>query len=170
MKPTRNVLVAILIGLSTTPAFAQRDAGSKIRGDAYRPFSARSYNRGALDHARVLNYYSRSYQVIPTETAQEHAAEVRRNLDLARKEAAKLKPQAKSDPTVAKHLAALNKHYDEADRMCSMLVEECAKADGDTTAIMECCSSLDKSLQAADAEHEKLMKHLGVPPVQEPKQ
>ncbi len=60
------LLAAALVLLAVAPIAAQiRDAGSKIRGDAYRESSASSYNTAAYGHAQALDEYSRSYSYIP---------------------------------------------------------------------------------------------------------
>jgi len=151
-----------LVLLAAVPALAQiRDAGSKIRGDAYREWSAQSYGRAAYSHAEALDEYSRRYSYIPADTAKEHAAEVKRNVTAAKKELTKLSPAAKQDKTVAKHVDALNAQYDKVLEHCSTMEGECAKEDkADAGKVSNCCASMTESLKAAEAEHKKLNEQL----------
>jgi len=151
-----------LVLFVVTPAAAQvRDAGSKIRGDAYSPHSAQSYGRAAYSHAETLDEFSRRYSYIPSERAKEHSAEVRRNVTAAKKEISKLAPKAKDDKKLAAHLDTLHKHYDKVLEHCTNMEGECAKDDkADGGKVGNCCASMTDSLKAAEAEHKKLSEHL----------
>lgn len=162
MNKRMMVVAAALVLTAAVPASAQiRDAGSKIRGDAYREGSAQSYSRAAYGHAEALNDYSRSYSYIPTDTAKEHTEEVKRNVTAAKKELTKLGPAAKNDKTVAKHVDTLNAHYDKVLEHCKTMEGECAKDDkADSAKVGDCCKSMTDSLKSADAEQKKLGEHL----------
>lgn len=131
------------------------NAGRKFPG--YRPPTARTYQRSAREHSRVLNDYGKIYKSVPKETAQEHVAEVRRNVEAAQKEFAKVDAEAKKDPEVAKSLKIIHDHHAKALELCKMADAETGK---ETGKLMECCEGMHKELEAAEAEHEKLIKHL----------
>lgn len=133
-------------------------ADRKITGEYFRPYSASTYNQGAISHAETLDYYGRRYSQIPAETAKEHAAEIRRNLNASKKEYAKLEKEAKGNKQVQAHLKAIQEHQAKAEAMCDKLEE--AATDGKT--IAACCQDISKELKAAEAENEKLKKTLGV--------
>lgn len=138
-------------------------AGRKITGSVYRPYTARTYSGHAINHAQTLQYYGKNYKTIPKETALEHATEVRRNLDGFGKELAKLETESKGDPEAMKLIAEIRGHQKSASDHCGMLETECAKHMADGGVVMTCCTDMLKHLRAADAAHDKLLKHLGIP-------
>jgi len=138
-------------------------ADRKITGQYYLPHSASVYQRSAMEHARVLNYYGQNYKSVPKEVSQQHLAEIKRNVQLAKKEVAKLKPEAAKDKKLEKPLAAMESHLAKCDEYCQMLDDEAGKAEGsDSEAICDCCQKLEKELQAAEAENDKIKEQLGV--------
>jgi hypothetical protein len=130
----------------------------KITGDYFRPNTASSYHRGAISHAESLNYYGRRYSQVPAETTKEHTAEIRRNLNAAKKEFTKLGKETKGNKRVETHLKAIKEHQAKAEEMCDALDREAT--DGKT--IAACCQDIAKELKAAEAENAKLKKALGV--------
>ncbi|HVA49668.1 MAG TPA: hypothetical protein VNH11_25100 [Pirellulales bacterium] len=96
-------------------------ADRKITGQYFRPNTASTYQRGAISHAEALDYYGRRYSQIPAETAKEHAAEIRRNLNAAKKEYAKLDKEAKGNKHVEAHLKAIQEHHAKAEEMCEIV-------------------------------------------------
>ena len=162
MKTIVAFAVTVLVCLSQGAAFGQNiRADQKPLGSSYRPYTARTYQRHALNHAQVLQYYGKSHTTIPKETAQEHATAVRHNLDLTTKELAKLEPQIKDDKEAQKLVEGIKAHQAKASEHCGMLETECAKHEGDGVKIAGCCADMAKELKAADELHDKLMKHLG---------
>ena len=141
-----------------SPVFAQRDAGSKVRGDAYQLNSGSTYTGHAYDHARILSDYSAAGQPVPKAVVKEHADAIRHNLTASKKAIAGLSDDAKKE--AAKSLAIIDKAHAKALEACNMLDECCAKGDGDSTVVMKCCATATDELKAAQAEQEKLSKQL----------
>lgn len=137
-------------------------AAGNLGGARYRPYTARTYSGHAINHAQTLQHYAKSGVAVPQDTAQEHAAEVRRNIDAFGKEVAKLPQEFEKDSEAKKLIDEIREHQAAAAKHCGMLEAECAKhlADGGTVA--KCCDDMLKHLRAADAAHDKLMKHLGI--------
>jgi hypothetical protein len=150
--------VAIGVSLAASTALAQRDAGSKIRGDAYSTNAASTYGSHAYDHARILNQYSATGQPVPKEVIKEHTDAVRSNVAAAKKAYSKLSDAAKKD--AAKQLAAIEEHHAKVLEMCKMLDAECAKDEGDSATVCACCNDMEKELKAAAEDHAKLHKQL----------
>ncbi len=148
-------LVFSQFAIADDPSFR---ADRKITGEYFRPHTASTYQRSAIGHAETLNYYGRRYSQIPAETAQEHAAEIRRNLAAAKKEYAKLGKEAKGNKAVQQSLANIQEHQAKAEEMCDKLETE-AKSGKEIAA---CCADITKELKAAEAENEKLKKALGI--------
>jgi hypothetical protein len=163
MKRTMTIVLPVaVIGFITVAgtAFAQRDAASKARGDAYYFYSGHTYDTHAIDHARILNQYSATGQPVPKEVVKEHSAAIRSNVEAAKKSFAKLSDAAKKDPATAKKLAEVEKHHAKVLEMCDMLDEECLKKEGDSATVCSCCTDIEKELKAAEAVKDSLSKQL----------
>lgn len=133
-------------------------ADRKITGQYFRPHSASTYHQGAISHAEALHYYGRRYNQIPADTAREHAGEIRRNLNTAKKEYGKLQKEAKDDKKLQEHLKAIEAHQMKAEAIIAKL--EKGATEGKSIAAWS--KEIAKELKAAEAENEKLMKTLGV--------
>lgn len=154
-------LVLIHRTLSAQELSARADR--KITGNLYLPHSASAYQRSAMEHARVLNYYGQNYKAVPKEITQEHMAEIKRNVVAAKKEVAKLKPEAAKDKKLQSSMAAIEAHLARCEEYCMMLSDEAGKAGGsDSEAICDCCQKIESELQAVEAENTKLKEQLGV--------
>jgi hypothetical protein len=159
------VAVSTFTVFAASSAFAQRavyNADPAIAGNTYRPFSGRAYSKHAINHAQILQHYATDRTSISADTAKEHAAEVRRNLDAFGKEIAKLPKEFEKDPDAAKLIAEIREHQAEALKHCGMLEEECAKHAAAGGTVMQCCTDMLKHMRAADQAHDKLMTHLGI--------
>jgi hypothetical protein len=150
--------------LTTHGAFAQRDADSKMNGDAYHVGSSGVYQQHAYENAQTLTYYAEQGNSVPKETIKAHAAQIRQNVDFSNKELAVLETKAKTDKTVAQHLTALKEHHAEALTACGM-AEECAELDANSATLSKCCIDMATHLKAAKSEHDKLAKYLKVSPM-----
>lgn len=129
----------------------------------YRPYTARTYSKHAINHSQTLQYYGKNSASIPQATAQEHAGEIRRNVDAFGKEIAKLPKEFENDPEAKKLIVEVREHQAEAAKHCGMLETECAKHMAAGGTVAKCCSDMLTHLRAADAAHDKLMKYLGIP-------
>lgn len=160
-----NTVASAVLCLGLTPALWGQggddfSAGRKITGSVYRPQTYRSYHQGAIRHSQVVQQYAQQHKVVPLETAKEHAGEVRRNLESAKKELAKLAPEIKKDAVATKLLGEIQAHHAKALEVCHMLDTECAKHNPEGVVLSGCCGDMLKELKAADELHEKLLKHL----------
>lgn len=160
-------IAASVIGIHRALAAQQLSsrADRKITGQYFLPHSTSAYQRAAREHAQVLNYYGQNYKAVPKEITQQHVTEVKRNVAAAKKELAKLKPEAAKDKKLEKPLAAMEGHLAKCDELCQMLTDEAAKPGGsDSAAICDCCQKLEDELTAAEAENDKIKEQLGVSP------
>ena len=164
MKTCFALLSAAGILLTVQATFAQRDAGSKITGEAYRMNSSGVYQQHAYENAQVLSYYAQQGKAVPKEAVKGHAAQIRQNLEFSNKELAALEEKAKTDKTVAQHLTAIKEHHAKAIESCGM-VEDCAEMEGNSVTVAKCCTDMATHLKAAKAEHEKLQKYLKIAPI-----
>lgn len=144
-------------------------ADRKITGQYYLPHSASAYQRAAMEHAKVLNYYGQNYSTVPKEVAQRHLAEIQRNVGASKKELAKLKPEAAKDKELREPLAAIERHLAACAEACEMLTDESGDDTSDGAAVCECCDRMERELAAAEAETDKIKKQLGVDQTAKPK-
>lgn len=165
MKKLFSLLCVMLsMAVMSQGAYAQRDAGSKVRGDYYLFDSAGTYQNHAYDHARVLNQYATEGTPVPKAIIQEHANALRYNVESSKRAYSKVSDAATKNAEVAKLIASIKAHQEKALETCNMLDME-AKDDGDAKTVMKCCTEAEAELKAAAAEHEQLLKLLGIAPV-----
>lgn len=149
-----SALVWSQLGVAENPSFR---ADRKITGDFFRPHTAGAYYQGAIGHAETLDYYARRYSAIPMSTVQEHATEIRRNLDAASEEVSKLGQEAQGDKQVESHLKAIQEHHAKAAELSNKLTDKSA----DAKTLAGHSNALAKELKAVELENEKLKKLLG---------
>ena len=160
--------VGIVI-LSASSVLAQpynTDARQKVLGHdfgGYRPYTARVYQSNARSHASALHEVTKVAGSVPKETAEEHAAEVRRNVSAVDKELAKLVKSVKKDKVAVDLIAQILKHHANALESCGMVEEECAKEKPADSEVASCCTTMTDELTAAADAHTKLMQHLKIP-------
>ncbi|HUY87553.1 MAG TPA: hypothetical protein VMV10_02345 [Pirellulales bacterium] len=150
-----SILGSVQWAAADNPSFR---ADRKITGEYFRPHTASTYHQGAIRHAETLGYYGRRYSNVPVETTREHAAEIVRNLNAAKKELSKLEKEAKGNKPVEAHLKAIESHHAKATELAKQLEDKSA----DAKTIAACTANIAKELKAAEAENEKLKKTLGI--------
>jgi hypothetical protein len=138
---------------------AYRAQGSFAQG--YRPSMTYSYQQSARSHAQALSSEGRTVQKIDPQTAQEHVAEVKRNISAAKKELAKIDMTSAQKAEIAQHIDAMKKHYEAAEKCCGD-AEKHITDDPKEAELASCCADMDKHLAAAEAEHKKLMDLLQI--------
>jgi hypothetical protein len=163
MRYLSFILATIVVFLATDSALAQRSAGSKMLGTAYEGWSGGMYQDHAYDHMVVLQNYANSDERVPQEVARRHLDAVRSNLTAASKSYARLAAKADDKAAAAKHVAAIAEHHAKAMAQCAKIDAEVAKG-GDAGAVRKCCTDASGAIQAAQAEHEKMMKNLKLAP------
>lgn len=163
------IAVIGIVVLSASSVLAEpynTSASQKVLGHSYggyRSYSARAYQSNARTHASALHEYTTVAGSIPKETADEHAAEVRRNLAMVDKELAKLEKAVKNDKVAVDLIAQILKHHANALESCGMVEEECAKAKPEGSEVASCCTTMTDELALATEAHTKLMHHLKIP-------
>ena len=98
-------LFALCFVLMSQVAFAQRDAGSKIRGDTANSQEVQTYQRHAQDRSQILYYRSQSNEPLPKHEAKELVGGIKKDLTSADKALAKLKADHAKVPDVLKQIA-----------------------------------------------------------------
>lgn len=158
-------LALIAVAATTESAFAQRDAGSKIRGEYnfYGGSASRSM-QSARDYSHDYRQYVESApaQKVNPEVAKEAADSIGQYIVKAQKHMAWMRKNAAGNKDTLASLDVIDKNLADAAKSHNEMKETCMKDTVDAGASMECCKVMDASLAKAIAEHDKLMKHLGM--------
>ncbi len=167
MKSILYSVVAVFVALSvSSEALAQRDAGSKARGDVYNFWNARSHNSHAHQQAQSLYHYGQTKDVVPSAPAKEHITSVQQGVVASQKSLAELK---KNHPDNKEALAAIAKIEEIQKKVlaqCEHVQKELAADTANSEAISACCVELNHDLDSAASELNKLKKALKI---EEPK-
>ncbi len=129
--------------------------------NGYRPLSTWSYQNSARSHAQALGIQGQNVKKIDPQTAKEHVAEVKRNVEASRKELTKIDMATAQKADILEHVSAMKKHYDAAEKCCSDAEHHIAGNAG-SAELASCCKDMDKHLADAEAEHKKLMDLLNI--------
>jgi hypothetical protein len=167
MRPRNaaTLVVLAIVALSAASALAQRDAGSKIRGEYnfYGGAAGRSM-RGAREYAQSYREYVRTapQQKVEPQVAKEAADAIGDYITKAEKHFAWMRKQAQTanDKETLTSLDSIDKNLADAKKHHAGLCEYCAKESVEAKGSMECCQEIDAALAKAIAEHDKLMKRL----------
>jgi hypothetical protein len=165
MRPQGILLTIAVLLFATEAAFAQRDAGSKIRGEYnfYGGAAGRSM-RGAREYTQSYREYVRTapQQKVEPQVAKETADAVGDYITKSEKHFAWMRKQAQTgnDKETLTSLDAIDKNLADAKKHHASLCEYCEKETVDAKDSMQCCQEIDASLAKAISEHDKLMKRL----------
>lgn len=167
-----SFLIGGLLLLTTTVsvAFAQLDAGAKMRGD-YGTTGARHSVQSAgtrIGHARQYTQQLYDYsQNCPTGQLQApvvklESEQIGNTLQTARKnlEPVKKVATAAKDEEILKRIESIDKHLIAAADHHKMLHMECCKDEAGNETVENCCSDLMTELDKALAEHAALIRQL----------
>ncbi len=162
---TRFVLAVVALAMAATIGFAQSGADAKARGryDFYGKSAQRSM-RSARDYSR--DYRQHVQVVSPTkvdgEVAKEAADSIGTSIVKAQKDVDAIRKNAGDDKETLASLDIVSKKLADAAKHHKAMNEICCKDEVDADGSMACCKDIDEALEAAIAEHEKVMKRLGV--------
>ena len=162
-------LLALCFVLTSQAAFAQADAGAKIRGDAWNGGRVQTYQRHAQDRSQMLYQYAQPQSAVSKQEAKELVGGIKKDLTEADKALAKLKADHAKEPDIVKQIALIEKHHAKAHEVCGMAEEQCLKEHGDHVAIADCCTDMWAEIDAAQVETQKLLKMLKIDKLPIPK-
>ena len=157
-------LLALLVPTST--ALAQRDAGSKIRGEYnFYGNSGGSAMRSAREHSGYYRQYAQSAQPVNPEVAREAADTIGTYITKAQRHFAWMRTQAQAnnDKETLTSLDEIDKNLAAAAKSHHEMHDTCLKANVEAAGSMKCCQEIDDHLAKAIADHDKLMKKLAAP-------
>ena len=164
---TRRVamLAALIAAFGMTgSAFAQRDAGSKARGEFGNYWSTQSSGRSirhATEYNADLHQYLTAEPNVDPAYIKKQSAEIGRNLEAAKKDIANVKKDVPAgDKEAAAQVTKVEQHLATAAEKHEQL-HQCCKKDGmDVKGAATCCKEMMDALKAVQAEHDALVKKL----------
>ena len=145
-------------------AFAQRDAGAKIRGDQRDFWSSGRSSGRRIRHAHEwnegLHEYAKENKQIAPEVAKAHADAIQGNLEGAKKDYDKMRKDkvVAKDTNLAAQLEAAESQLAKARESLKKIHDCCQDASIESVMLCDCCVAFDADLKKALSEHQKLMK------------
>ncbi len=162
------LVAAAALVFSPAAAYAQKDAGSKARGEHSVPFwSSRSSARrisAAHDYARDFQRYVAANPKPDPAVVKEVTTQIGKNLDEAKAHLGQLKKDFAGNKDAIAGIEGLEKQLAAAFDHHKLLCECCEKAEFDAIKTMECCTDLAKHLDQILTDHDALMHKLSPKP------
>jgi hypothetical protein len=150
--------------LLPAPAYAQKDAGAKARGEHSVPFWS---SRSSARHLTAARDYARDFQahvaVNPKPepaVVKEVTKEIGNSLNEAKKHLAQLKKDFAGNKDAVAGIDSIDKQLTTAFDHHKMLCECCEKEAFDAIATMACCKDLAAELDKILDQHDALMLKL----------
>ena len=165
MRPLGMLVATAAVLLAAGSAFAQRDAGSKIRGEYnFYGGAAGSALRSAQETSANYRQYVQTAPVkkVNPDVAKEAADSIGTYITKAQAHMAGMRKQADAakDKTTLTSLDSIDKHLAAAKKSHDEMRETCLKDTVNGAATLDCCKVIDDHLAKAIAAHDKLMKSL----------
>lgn len=157
------VLTLLALTVPASTAYAQRDAGAKLRGEyGFYGGGAGTALRSARESSATYQQYGKSTQTVNPQVARDAADTIGTYITKANAHFAYMRKQAQaaSDKDTLTALDSIDKHLAAAAKSHAEMKETCLKDHVEGAPVMECCKHIDNHLAAAIAEHDKLMKKL----------
>ncbi|MDX1946130.1 MAG: hypothetical protein SFU86_12095 [Pirellulaceae bacterium] len=164
MNTTSKLLMATVLLLSGSVLWAQnpfRDAGAKVRGDAYWP--SKAVGRG-VQHARnyaqdFQTYVAKNEKPEPS-VVNDIKAQLGRYLEDSRKHLATMKKDFAEDKETLAEIKKIEDELATAITANQAMIACCEHEKFDKVATMSCCTDLVKQLDKIHATHQSLMHRL----------
>jgi hypothetical protein len=160
-----GLVVGNVPGLVLAQGSPFRDAGAKIRGDAYWPSRATTrYLEGARSYAQDFQTYVATNPAPEPSVVKEVNLELNRYLSESQKHLATMKKDFASDKETVAAIEGLEQDLEATVESHKAMVECCENETFDKIAGMACCKDLVKDLDKIHADHQKLMQKLSGKP------
>ncbi len=159
-----SVMAMAVMALVITPAFAQKDAGSKNRGDHSVPFWSSKASQRHFEGARNYSHDFRGYvQANPKPSpavVKEVTTGIGHNLAEAKKHLAQMKKDYETNKSAVTAIEGLEKQVAAAYEHHDQLMACCNDASFDAMKTMACCEDLCGEMDRILDAHAKLMDSL----------
>lgn len=168
MKTSRRLLLGVVATVAATmfsaPVFAQKDAGSKSRGEHSVPFWSSKASQRHFEGARNYSYDFRGYVQANPKPApavvKEVTAGIGHNLAEAKKHLAQMKKDYATNKSAVAAIESLEKQVAAAYEHHDKLMACCNDATFDAMKTMACCEDLGAEMDKILDAHAKLMESL----------
>ena len=165
----RSTLLMAVVTLAATfvsasaKAQSYLDATAKARGAYGRSSASRSMGN-ARAYTQDYRQYAKGVQKVDPEVAQDASDSIGNYITKAKKHFAWMRDQAKkaNDKESLAALDEIDKNLAAAEEAHHEMHDICKKDHVDAAGSMKCCQQIDESLAKAIADHDKLMKRLGL--------
>ena len=141
-----------------------RDAGSKIRGDAFNRSSTRNM-RHSRDVSRDLRTYAqrsrRTNQPVSPTIARAHVEELAQNVKLTQKNLAEERKEFAGDKKALASLDLVEKQVQEEAKQQAALGDLIKGEKVDAEAVVKVCEDAEEAIEKALVEHDQLVEKLG---------
>ncbi len=173
MKSSSRMLLGVVATVAATmfaaPLFAQKDAGSKARGEHSVPFWSSKASQRHFERARNYSYDFRGYVQANPKPAPAVVKEVTdgigHNLAEAKKHLAQMKKDYATNKSAVAAIESLEKQVATAYEHHDKLMACCNDATFDAMKTMACCEDLGAEMDRLLDAHAKLMDSLLPKPV-----
>ncbi len=150
----------VLLSESTFAAEPVRDAGSKLRGEAFSGQQLRTYQNHARDHSRLLYYSGQTADGLQAAEAQRQVTAIQNNVKLADQAVDKIQAAHASNESVKQSVEKIKQRHAQVAKHCDMLESECRQASLNGAKICDCCLDIEQELDAAAKETGALLKQI----------
>ncbi len=159
-----SVMAMAAMAMVVTPALAQKDAGSKARGEHSVPFWSSKASQRHFEGARNYSYDFRGYVQANPKPAPAVVKEVTtgigHNLAEAKKHLAQMKKDYATNKSAVTAIEGLEKQVAAAYEHHDKLMACCNDATFDAMKTMACCEDLGTEMDKILDAHAKLMDSL----------
>jgi transcriptional regulator with GAF, ATPase, and Fis domain len=160
-----GLVTAGLPALALAQGNVFRDAGAKIRGDAYWPSRATTrYLEGARGYAQDFQTYVTTNPNPEPSVVKEVNLELSRYLSESKKHLAAMKKDFAADKATVAAIEDIEKELAAAVESQKAMIECCENEKFDKIAGMACCKDLVKQLNKVHEDHQNLMQRLSAKP------
>ena len=160
------VVSVVVTGMATgAPAVGTAKARGDYSVGAFWGNSGGRSVRHARDYSRGYRSYARQAPTITPQIARHEAAGVGQNIASAQMQFGEMR-KTTTDAAALASLTLIDQQLVAAAKAHALMHEMCKMETIDGDATMQCCKDVDAALAKAISEHEKMMKGLGVEPVE----
>jgi hypothetical protein len=162
-KVLTAVAATVVLSVATAMAQSYLDASSKARGD----YSSSSVSRllgSARGSAQDYRDYANGSKKVDPEIAKDASDAIGDYIGKSKKHLAWMRASAQhgEDKETLTSLDQIDKDMAAAENAHKEMHDLCSQKTVDAAESMKCCERIDDSLSKAIAEHDKLMKRLGL--------
>ena len=150
----------VLLLESTSAADPARDAGSKLRGEAFSGQQLRTYQNHARDYSRLLYYSGQTADGLQAVEAQRQVQAIQSNVKQADQALDKIQAAHSDDPSVKQSVEKIKQRHAQVAKHCEMLDGECRQASLNGAKICDCCLDIEQELDVATKETGALLKQI----------